>query len=246
MRFIDSHLHVPDGPPPSQAVRLCQSTQTLLLVCGVDHATSEGSLRLAASHTGLIRPFVGLHPSEVAKAPETDWVEGSLGASSGLGEVGMDPRYGAPKETQRRAFERQLAAAERARKPVQVHSRGAEEECLEVLSTYDLPAVLMHWFQREDLVGKVAGRGYFVSFGPALLSSKALKRMALSAGKDLTLTETDAPVHFSSLGGAQGPQLIPSVVFELALLWREPFESARLTVLGNGLRFLGEEGKVIT
>jgi TatD DNase family protein len=140
-----------------------------------------------------------------------------------------------------RVFREQLELAEKMVKPVQVHSRGAAMECLEVLSTLRVPSVQLHWFQEESLVRGANDRGYYVSFGPALLFSKKLRRMARAWGTDRILVESDGPVGFDPLGGAGGPLLVPSVAFELARLGRSTFEETVSTLRSNGLRFLGEK-----
>ena len=129
-----------------------------------------------------MKAFVGVHPSEAGRDEDLNWFESALEGASGAGEIGLDPKYSplGPQGPQTRAFQAQLAAAERAGKPVQVHSRGAERACLDVLSSFKTRSLLMHWFEGEEFVRDLRDRGYFVSFGPALLYSKKLQRIASS------------------------------------------------------------------
>jgi TatD DNase family protein len=85
----------------------------------------------------------------------------------------------------------------------------------------------------------VKSRGYYVSFGPALLYSRKLQRMASGLDPALVLVESDGPVTFAPLGGAGGPALIPTVVFKLAELWNLTFSEAEDRILRNGLSYLG-------
>ena len=207
--------------------------------------TSIEAVRAAAHQPERIRAFIGTHPSEAAREQDLDWLEGSLEASSGVGEIGLDPKYSGigPESLQREAFTRQLDAARKERKPVQVHSRGAERECLEILETNGPRSVLMHWFQEETLLTNVVDRGYFISFGPALVNSKKLQRMAVRCDPRSVLTESDSPVSYGPMGGVHGPSLIPSVVFKLAELWGHPFEETRILTTENALRYLGPTKK---
>jgi TatD DNase family protein len=154
--------------------------------------------------------------------------------------VGLDPKYSpiGPKSPQMRGLLIQLEAASRARVPVEVHSRDAERECLDALGGFELPSVLLHWFQGEKHLQEALDRGYFVSFGPSLLYSKKFQRMAARSLHGQVLTETDSPVPFAPLGGVHGPSLVPSVVFKVAELWRCGYEEARETLAGNAARFL--------
>ena len=217
------------------------ATQTLLVTCGEDRETSSEALRQAETYPRAVKAFVGVHPSNAQKAESLSWLEQDLRQASGIGEIGLDPKYseeglGSP---QMKALMAQLELAQAVRKPIQVHSRDAEKECLDALGGFALGAVLMHWFQGEGLLQEVVQRGYYVSYGPSLLYSKKLQRMALHSSHDRVLTETDSPVPFGPLGGVHGPSLVPSVVFKLSELWGGGFEDTRATLAANAMRFLG-------
>ncbi len=241
MRFVDSHVHISDYAEQDGTLRLAQACRFVLFAASVDEKTSRATLQAAGAPGSVVRAFVGQHPSEAAKHAPLDWFEPALRQATGAGELGLDPRYpGAGSEgAQMTAFIRQMETVEEARKPVQVHSRGAERDCLEALATFNTRGVLMHWFEGEDEVPRVADKGYYASFGPALLYSKRLQRMALRLDPDLVLAESDGPVPFAALGGAGGPALVPSVVLKLAELWGLPFSDARDRIARNSLRFLG-------
>lgn len=222
-----------------------RSGRTILLCCGVDAKSSAQVLLAAVQGPETVRAFVGIHPSEAEKEPDIGWLKESLRVATGVGEVGLDPKYSGigPGSAQREVFTGQLEAAQRARKPVQVHSRGAEQDCLDELDSYGPRSVLMHWFQGDTLLTKLTDKGYFVSFGPAVIYSKKLQRMVARCDPRFVLTESDSPVGYGPLGGAHGPSLIPSVVFKLADLWGFSFEEAREMTTENALRYLGSSEK---
>jgi TatD DNase family protein len=239
VRFVDSHLHLERGDSETLASAL--ATDLLLVTCGVDYETSSFGAMVARKYPGTVRAFVGVHPSEAEKEGALDRVEGLLENATGVGEVGLDPKYSDTGQggAQMRAFLAQLEAAQRSEKPVQVHSRGAEEQSLDVISGYRLKSVLMHWFQSEEALPRALESGCFVSFGPALLYSKKLQRMALRCDPGRVLVESDSPVSYGPLGGVHGPSLVPSVIFMLGELWRVSFEEARSAVTLNAERYLG-------
>jgi len=222
-------------------VALAEATQTLLVTCSENRETSATALRQAQAYPKTVKAFVGVHPSEALKTTSIPWLGQDLKRASGIGETGLDPKYSetGTGSAQMKAFLAQLEMAQAARKPTQVHSRDAERGCLDALGGFALGAVLMHWFQGEGLLQEVAERGYYVSFGPSLLYSKKLQRMALRFPHDQALVETDSPVPFGPLGGVHGPSLVPSVVFKLSELWGQRFEETRVAVAGNAMRFLG-------
>lgn len=219
---------------------LSVANQTLLVTCGVDRKTSGEALRLAKMYPRQVAAFVGVHPSEATKSEGTGWLRSALAEAAGLGEVGLDPTYSSagPRGAQMKVILEELDMAQKAGKPVQLHSRGAETAALDVLGGFELSRVLMHWLESEEELPRAVERGYYVSYGPALLYSKRLQRMAARSPAGQVLAETDSPVPYRPLG-AKGPSLVPSVIFRLAELWGMRFDETREALLANSLRFLG-------
>jgi TatD DNase family protein len=241
VRFIDSHLHLPLFQSPQEVLRDCVASETLLWSAAVDRASSAANLDLARRSSAYVHPFVGVHPSEAARGMDLAWLEGLLEQATGLGEVGLDPKYSEVAEgsPQMRILQTQIELAERKDKPVQVHTRDTARLCLEKLSSYRLRRVLLHWFEGEDEASTAAGRGYYISVGPAVLYSKKVVRVAATYPEDLILPESDGPLAFQALSGAGGPLLIPSVVFGLAQLRHRSFGEMAESLLNNGRSFLG-------
>ncbi len=245
VRFIDSHVHVSEYRDLAGVLRAARASKILLLSSGVDRESPMSTLRLAKEHPDVVKPFIGVHPSEAGKENDLGWLAGAMARAEGAGEVGLDPKYAeaSPIMAQMAAFREQLTVAERLGKPIQVHTRGAERECLDVLSTFRLKAVLLHWFQGKGELTVAMNSGYYLSFGPSLLYSAKLQRMAKRCNYGQVLAETDGPVPFAALGGANGPTLIPSVVFAISEIWGMTFQNCGETILENGRTYLGTRTK---
>ncbi len=241
LRFIDSHVHLSDYADPSQELRFAREANALLFAAGIGQASSLRCLSLAEAIPDLVRPFVGVHPSEAEKEGDLTWFVEALARAVGVGEIGLDPKYSAVGEgsAQLRVFRTQLSAAEKTGKPVQVHTRNVEGAALAELETFSLQKVLLHWFQGEDAMARAGDKGYYVSFGPALLISRKLQRMAGAWDREHILVESDGPVAFAGLGGVGGPWLVPSVVYKLGEVLGARFVDVGELVVGNSLRFLG-------
>jgi TatD DNase family protein len=238
-------MHLCEYQDPEGVVGAAQASKTTLVSSCIDFESSLRTLSLAKEHPEIVVPYVGVHPSKAGKEEDLGWVGEALSKAEGVGEIGLDPKYAAdsPMKSQRRVFTGLLSAAERAEKPVQVHSRGAEADCLEVLSSFRPRAVLLHWFQAEELLRVAGDRSYYVSFGPAIITSAKLQRMVKALDRSLLLVESDGPVPFAALGGAKGPTLIPSVVFRVSEAWGTPFQECAEQVLANSLAYLGARTK---
>lgn len=244
MKFYDAHVHLADLDV-EQTVRYALETGTAMCSAGVDLESSAKCLALGKRYSSAVLPFVGIHPSEAEKAVDSKGVRELAKSAKGIGEIGLDPGYSSIGEgsQQMLVFRGQLRIADALRLPIQVHTRGAEGRCLEELERFSGGRVLLHWFEGEELLGKAQDRGYFVSFGPAILYSKKLQRMASASDGGLILAESDGPVPFKPLGGASGPMLVPSVVMKLAEVRRASFEETSASMVLNAEVYLGRKGK---
>jgi TatD DNase family protein len=239
----DVHVHLPAYQDPGGIVDGSRRRGMRLISVGISPAEAGPNLKLRERSPDAVKCFIGVHPSEAAS------VAGGLGALSplweaadGVGEVGLDPKYSevSPGSAQMELFKAQVEVAGRLKKPLQVHSRGAERACLDVLDGYSLGSLLMHWFEGEELLGRVLSRPRtFLSFGPAMLYSKKLSRIAKKCPPEAVLVESDGPVAFAALGGAGGPGLAPSVAFKLAELWGKSLDEAFLQLSLNAESYLG-------
>jgi len=241
--LFDVHVHLPAYPDPGLVVEGAGKRGIRLVCVTVSPGEAASCLRLRIENPTVVKAFIGIHPSEAETTPRgLEELAPFWEAADGVGEAGLDPRYSevSSKGIQMRLFEGQVEVAARLNKPLQVHSRGAEAACLDVLDGYSPRSVLMHWFEGEEFVERVISRPRcFVSFGPALLYSKKLLRIAKRLPPEMVLTESDGPVAFAALGGADGPGLVPSVAFKLAELWGRSFEDAVLQLSVNAESFLG-------
>jgi TatD DNase family protein len=242
--LTDAHVHLASYPDPLQEVEVAKKRGMRLVSVGVSVGEAASNLLIRRQEPETVRWFVGIHPSETAAPGDAD-LEGLAGfweAADGVGEIGLDPKYSevSPGSTQMVIFRRQLDKADLLDKPVQVHSRGAEATCLEVLETYSLRAVLLHWFEGEEMIQRAVSIPHsFFSFGPAILYSKKLSRIARKCPEETVLTESDGPVSFGPLGGAKGPGLIPSVAVKLSELWGKSFDETTSRLAENAERYLG-------
>jgi TatD DNase family protein len=239
----DAHVHLPAYQDPDAVVEGAARRGMRLVSVTVSPAEARANVRLRSAHPSVVRAFVGVHPSEAAATPlALEELAPLWEGADGVGEVGLDPRYSGVSagSAQASLFEGQVDAASRFEKPLEVHSRGAEGPCLDVLERYSPRSLLMHWFEGEELLDRALSLPRsFVSFGPALLYSRKLQRMARRAPPEAVLVESDGPVPFAALGGPEGPGLVPSVAFKLAELWGKGLEEAFARLSLNAERFLG-------
>lgn len=251
--LVDAHSHLNE-------VSLSQYSEDsanwpagpLVLTNSVNFESSLRNLELGRQ-SKLFIPFVGIHP-EIFRQNISMRDRSSLRAmvdkigelitfSSGIGEVGLDPKYGSVEE-QERLFVSLLELCEKSSLPVTIHSRDSVGKILEILSGFNLKGkILFHWFAGTESELKVLeDRGIFVSYGPSILYSKRMSRLAEKSRMDLILSETDSPTPYASLtSGISTPYFVASVVFKLSMIKGVSFDTMKEWIHRNVVEYLGTQ-----
>jgi TatD DNase family protein len=256
--LVDAHAHLDD-------VRLLPFIESienpelgvLVISNSVDYNSSIKNLNLG-KNSGKIIPFVGIHPEIFSHRSGkliptsgdlqkmTEEIEKIIPRSSGVGEIGIDPKYGSVKE-QEFLFSLMLSLCENTVLPIAVHSRDSVSSILQILSTFNLKSpVLFHWFAGSDSeLIQVIDRGIFVSYGPSIIVSKRLRTLVEKSEIDLILPETDSPTPFASLNHSfSSPILIASVIFKIGLIRKIQFDEAKEIFRENVTRYLGTQNSL--
>jgi len=230
-----THLHFRNFNRDREAViERSKATIEAVFEAGVDANTNEKVLSLAAKHPKFIYPVLGLHPTENVSLDECAKVEAQIKESSpviiAVGEIGLDYHHKTPKDMQLVVFNRLLSLAESLRLPVVVHSRDAEQDCLDALASFRLKRVVMHCFSSKPLVKECITRGYFVSIPTTVCFSKGTEEIALATPLSSMLLETDCPFLSPLRGKRNEPAFLPYSVSALSkLLNKKPDEISSAT-----------------
>ncbi len=200
--MVDTHCHLDFCEPPDAELieRARAAGVRRLATVGTNPASIERALGAASAHEG-VAAVVGRHPHESEGFGEADLalIEDAAeeAGTCAIGETGLDfYRDRAPRGDQLRAFEAQLALAERAGLPVVIHTRAAEEETFAVLREHaEGLTVVLHCFSAAGRLAECVDRGYFCSFAGNVTYPKGgeLQAAAREVPEDLLLLETDSP-----------------------------------------------------
>lgn len=110
-----------------------------------------------------------------------------------LGECGLDKRIEIPMELQVSVFERQIALAEKYKKPLVLHLVAAFQELIEIKNRLNISVpIVIHGFSKNEQIAKqLIDNGFYISFGKYLLRNPELKSVFLSVPDDRFFLETD-------------------------------------------------------
>ena len=198
--MIDTHAHLDAcADRPSALIRRArQAGVDRIITIGTGIDSCRAALELADLHEEVYA-VLGIDPHQAGNA-EASRV-GELRAlleherSVALGEIGLDYyRDNAPRDRQRRLFDKQLELAAELGKPVVIHTREADKDTAEALAGFD-GTVVMHCFSSPGLLATVVERGYYVSFAGNVTYPKAgdLRAAAAQVPVERILAETDSP-----------------------------------------------------
>jgi TatD DNase family protein len=202
--LFDAHVHLTDGEYSGYIQHVIASLRAMKIVaCSVtiDIETTAKSFQLFDSARDVVRQFVGIHPEAAAREDLDKFKEmfkSNLKSVDGVGEIGLDGTYDVPYDRQKQIFNTMLGLAESEKKPVSIHSRKTLDDVLEILSSYKIKSVLLHWFAgSKKQLAKSMDMGLYTSYGPALVYSEDKKVLLKNTDKNRILVETDGPVRYS-------------------------------------------------
>lgn len=253
LSYVDAHIHLAD-PAYDQVEPVLDDAAAnsidYLLSNGMDYQSSLRTVDLSKRYDKVIAA-VGIHPWTATNAnTELDLgafeqlIEDNKEQVKAIGEIGLDGQYtqdDAKKQQQKEVFLFFLALAERKKLPVVIHSRLAINEILEILPSFKLVKVLLHWYSGpSDNLHLIKDRGYKISVGPSILYSKRVAEVARGADLSMTLTETDGPVSYYGpfKDKPTRPSFVIPVVEELSKIKNKSVEETREIIWSNFHSFI--------
>ena len=256
--MIDSHCHLDeerygaDLPEVMERARAAGVSPLICIGSGHDLTSARASVSLAA-RAADVYATVGIHPHDVARMTEADWVElGDLVTRPrvvGVGETGLDYFYDhSPRDAQRAAYRRFVALARQHGKPLSSHIRDAHEDAATILREERAAEVggVIHCFTGgvED-ARRYLDLGHHLSFSGIMTFKNAqpIRDAAVFVPLDRILVETDAPflAPVPHRGKRNEPAFLVHTVAALAELRGIAVEEAAAATARNARRLFALE-----
>lgn len=110
-----------------------------------------------------------------------------------VGECGLDKKIDIPLDLQISVFEKQLALAEKFRKPVVIHCVAAFQEVVEIKKRLKItvPMIIHGFSKNKQVADQLIAAGFYLSFGKYLLKNPDLKTVFQNVPNDRFFLETD-------------------------------------------------------
>ena len=247
MRLIDAHVHLSDAEYAGHIDELIadakKSGVAALVTNSMDLKTCQNDIKLSEKYPDLVYPALGIHPWNVNVIGESElqeiveFIQKQKGLVKAIGEIGLDCKYETVWEKQTMVFDRMLRLAEELELPVIIHSRGTTDIIVEILASYNLKRVLLHWFSHPmSALTKALDKGYFITEGPPATYSNGIREVVEKTPLTNLLTETDGPVTYWKKpfnGQLTKPSYIRDVISAVAEIKKMKSEEVAEQIIKN-------------
>ncbi len=211
--IIDIHSHLDHpmliGKIDEIVHRASKAGLKHIITNGIGPKTNRTCLELSRKYP-IIKCAMGIYPRSALrketesgeyplKAEEFDAIEEinfirkSKNEIAAIGEVGLDFVNGEDRE-QIGDFEKMIKLAKELDKPIVVHSRKAEQKCIEILESFKIKKVVMHCFSgKKSLVKRIDDNGWYLTVPTIVVRSQQFQEIAKNVSISRLFCETDSP-----------------------------------------------------
>lgn len=204
LSWIDMHCHLDKLEEGVEAALTLSRAAGVAKVVTIGTEPADHPVVLALSQKYYPEVFctLGVHPHEGVLYTDKvgEWIENNLHDRGvvAVGEVGLDYYYNqSPKENQLEAFRKQMEIAKKYKMPVEIHTRDAEADTVEVLKEFKGQVTgLIHCFTGTSwLAHQALDLGFNISISGVVTFKNAteLRETVKSIPLDRIHVETDAP-----------------------------------------------------
>lgn len=235
--MIDCHAHLAisefDADREAVIERARDAGVECIVVVGEDAEDDRRVLDVCARHSNRLKPCVGIHPDRFAEdrpLPDHDAIQTVIELARvhrtrliAIGEVGLDYWYVKTVErraAQRRCLERMAELAGETELPLNVHSRSAGHQTLDLLVACGARRVLMHAFDGKAsyAVRAAEQHGYLFSIPPSVVRSEQKQKLVRRLPLESLALESDSPVLGPERGVRNEPANLTHTVSCIAKL----------------------------
>ncbi|HME86964.1 MAG TPA: TatD family hydrolase [Candidatus Nanoarchaeia archaeon] len=259
--FVDAHCHLTHKSLKDQlpdVIKRAKEKGVVAVICsGVNVPTNREVLALHKKYPDFVKVSLGLYPIDLIGMEEESglerqvepfdlddelkFIEKNKNDILAIGECGLDYHWDKTHHDEQKAnFTKIIEFAKRINKPLIVHTRKAEADCIELLERLGAKKVQLHMFEgRKNVIKKAAELGFCFSIPAILYKSEHFKMLVDMVPITQLLTETDAPWMSPVMGKSNEPMYVADTVKEIARIKKlNPEEVEKILYLNYQRLFL--------
>lgn len=214
--FIDVHCHLDMLKDLDSVVDRARKAEVGAIIAqGVDIETNRHVLDLVSKYKE-VKAALGIYPMDALKMKdseidgEIEFIRKNSKKIVAIGEVGIDFKEDSKEhERQKKIFRKFVSLSMDLDIPIIIHSRKAEEECIEILEEMKARKVVMHCFcGKRKFVERIKNNGWYITVPTSVIRSQQFQEIALNYPIDRLFCETDAPFLHPFKGDKNEPSLV--------------------------------------
>jgi TatD DNase family protein len=218
---------------------------TAVIAVGETPADAARNLELSRQHP-MIRPAAGLYPT-VLEPDQAEalhrFIRKNRSGLAAIGEVGLDfwmVKSDKDRELQKEIFRGFIALACGTDLPLNVHSRSAGRETIDLLIKAGANRVQLHAFDgRASTARPAVEAGFFFSIPPSVVRSRQKQKLVKQLPLSCLLVETDSPVLGPEPGIRNEPANLPFAIRAIAEIKSLPEQAVAEAVSENAASLYG-------
>src|SRR3989344_121331 len=213
--YTDCHCHLDHlrfKGNLGKVIENCRKNKVIAISCGVNKESNRKVLEISKKYPDVVKAALGMFPFDaigierdsgyLGRIPdkfnceeEVEYIRSKKYSIVAISEVGIDksiPDHNIEK--QKEILSKIISLSEQINKPLIVHSRKAELECIELLETCKHKNIVMHMFSGNfKLVKRIENNGWFISIPTKIDRLEHFQSIAQQVSINQLLTETDSP-----------------------------------------------------
>ncbi|MBN2112151.1 TatD family hydrolase [Candidatus Woesearchaeota archaeon] len=244
MILVDVHCHLDHAKFKGNLDMVIENARKAgvkaIITSGVNLKTNKIILDIAEKYNDIVKPSFGLYPIDALAAElegdetagfardveETkvedvlEFIKKNKDKCVAIGECGLDYHWIKDKQEEMKdVFQKVIELVEKLKKPIIVHTRKAELDCVEMLESSSISPkkILLHCFGgNKKLIQRAAGNGWNFSIPPVIVRLQHFQMMAELVNISQLLTETDAPYLSPYPGKINEPAFVAETIKKIA------------------------------
>ncbi|MEK6835836.1 MAG: TatD family hydrolase [Nanoarchaeota archaeon] len=199
--LVDVHTHLTDNyfkDKIDDVIKRAEKNNLIYIISnGINYEDNLQVLDLAKKYK-IVKAALGLYPLDAIKLKANkiqftlEHIKKNRNNIIAIGEVGLDGNEDLKK--QKEIFSQIIELANKIKKPLIIHSRKAEKECMELLENYSFKKALFHSFTGDfKLVKKIQDNNWMISIPTNIVRAEHFQKIVKEFNLNQILTETDAP-----------------------------------------------------
>ncbi|MEK6835242.1 MAG: TatD family hydrolase [Nanoarchaeota archaeon] len=201
--IVDVHCHLTDPyfkDKLDMVISNARKNDVIFAIAnGINYEDNKKVLELSKKYE-IVKAAFGFYPDEIIKSNEEEinltleQIKKNKNKIIAIGEIGLDLYHNEEIKKQKEVFVKIIELAEKINKPLIIHSRKAEQECIELLKEFKFKKALFHSFTGNfKLVKEIEKNNWMLSIPCNIIRSEHFQNIIKDFNLNQILTETDSP-----------------------------------------------------